>query len=167
MDGLPGTVVAAPVGDWEAVVATGGALRLRHGDTVVPVAEEVLHQLAWTADGDRLAYAARQPRTDADLWLVDLPSTTPRQLTDWIGSEDRPAFSPDGGQLAFVSGRTGLASVWVLDLESGASRQLTNVGLAHQPKPPVGFVPPPRTTLSWSAEGLSWQAQGRTWQVTP
>ena len=37
----------------------------------------------------------------------------------------RPAWSPDGTELVFVSDRSGNADIWTLDLESQKVRQLT------------------------------------------
>lgn len=75
-------------------------------------------------------------------------------------------MSPDGQSLAFVSGRTGVASIWVIDLITGATSQLTNVGL----KPGAGlgpsYVPPPvrpGSTLWTDAGQLIWDAGDSVW----
>jgi dipeptidyl aminopeptidase/acylaminoacyl peptidase len=43
-----------------------------------------------------------------------------------IGRASSPAFSPDGTQLAYVSDQTGVPQVWVMRIEGGAPRQVTN-----------------------------------------
>lgn len=98
---------------------------------------DVLHP-AWAPDGRRIAFAAdRGPDANINprlqLWSVGTEARTPRvrELVSLRGDADRPAFSPDGRRLAFVG--TDVAdppdhvnpSLWVMDLPSGAPRNLT------------------------------------------
>jgi hypothetical protein len=53
-----------------------------------------------------------------------------------------PAFSPDGRKLAFMSDRSGSQEIWVTDLETRASVQLTQIGSGLTGSP------------SWSPDGL-------------
>jgi len=178
MDGLPARRTLSPSGSYEAMVAEGGALRLRPAGQealAIPVDEGVSPDLAFAPDEAFLVYARRTPHNEADLWRVELDGGVPgeaRPLIQWTGTEDRPVVSPDGARVAFVSGRTGLAAVWVLDLASGDARQLTNVGLEGSPRapgaPPEGFVPPPDTaTFAWGERGLRWVAQQAAWSADP
>ena len=48
-----------------------------------------------------------------------------RQLTNDAFIDAQPAYSPDGQRLAFVSDRSGLLQIWVLELESLDMRPLT------------------------------------------
>lgn len=164
----PGRRTASPGGTWEAVVAEGGALAVRptgrFGDEV-PVDEGVDARVAFSPDETFLVYARRGTLPETDLWRVDLPGGAPVRLTDWPGSEDRPVVSPDGARVALISGTTGIASWWVIDLGTGEARQLTNVGVEQAPRqpghPPAGFVPVPEgTQYAWEAAGLSWVAAG-------
>lgn len=82
------------------------------------------------------------------------------------GRPGRPVFSPDGRELAFVSGVTGVASVWLLDLQTGARRQLTNRGLKPGAGLAASFVPPPVRVGStlWTDGGLLiWDAGDSVW----
>ncbi|MDP2313648.1 MAG: hypothetical protein Q8P41_12130 [Pseudomonadota bacterium] len=169
-DRAPGRRTLGSDGAWEAVVAEGGALSVRPAGAFgaeVPVDADVDARVA--LDGATLVYARRGDLVETDLWRVTLPDGVPERLTDWVGSEDRPLLSPDGRRLAFVSGRTGLASWWVIDLDGArpvpvaAARQVTNVGVTRG-RPgvaPEGFTPPPDgTTYAWTAGGLEWVAEG-------
>jgi dipeptidyl aminopeptidase/acylaminoacyl peptidase len=57
------------------------------------------------------------------LWLVDTKGGIPRG----IGQGKMPRWSPDGSKLAFYSMRSGGLQLWVLDLRTGDSIQITNM----------------------------------------
>ena len=99
------------------------------------------------------------------------------QVTNLPGAEELEVVSPDGTWVAFVSGTTGLASVWAQPLPTGAVPepipiQVTNVGLERVRRtlgqPPEGFIPVPDRanglrwiddrTLAWSAQGVGYTA---------
>jgi len=157
-------------GEWQAFVRDG-SLHLQAGDEPpVFVSDGVLPEVSFAPDGTSLVYA-REERGQSDLWRLALPDGEPERLLAWPSSEDRPAHGPDG-ELVFVSGVTGLAALWSLDLATGATRQLTNVGLEHAPRapgrPPRGFEPPPDAeTLRWDDDGVHWVADLRAWTVVP
>jgi hypothetical protein len=81
-----------------------------------------------------------------------------------VANPDRPAISPDGETIAFVSGVSGIAAVWVVPFDGGADPvQITNLGLESirrtPNQPPTGFIPPPATTaggIEFSGDMLEW-----------
>jgi dipeptidyl aminopeptidase/acylaminoacyl peptidase len=98
---------------------------------------DVLHP-AWSPDGKRIAFAAdRGPDSTISprlqIWSVGTDAAKPRvrELASLAGDADRPAFSPDGRRLAFIG--TDMEDppddlppvLWVMDLRSGTSRELT------------------------------------------
>lgn len=172
-DGIPAAQVGDPQSGWTAHIEAGGALRLDGpAGTQLAVEGRVLPGVAFSPSGEAAAFAMQTVGPECDLFLLPLEEgAQPRALTDWPGAEDRPVFSPDGARVAFFSGRTGWASLWVLDLEGGEPRQLTNVGIEDQPRivgqAPVGFVPPAQEHLAWTGEGIRWMADGRAWSVQP
>lgn len=117
------------------------------------------------ADGLRKVFvrrAAQGPLTELVVAEWDGAAWTESVRIAGPPAPDRPAISPDGETIAFVSGVTGVASVWVTPFEGGVDpTQLTNVGLhlvkrdpAH---PPAGFVPPPIDgSLTFDGDELSW-----------
>lgn len=110
-------------------VATGNLRRLtndKYGDL----------QPAWSPDGRTIAFATeRGDHTELDLlrlgpWriaLYDVATGGVTVLTGQDGLNINPQWAPDGKSIAFVSDRTGIANIFLYDLESKEHYQLTNV----------------------------------------
>ena len=113
--------------------------------------------LAWAPDGSGLLIAVKDPGERAaddapkvydrlryrsndaglfdlrrrHLWWVPLAGE-PRRLTDGDHDDGRPAISPDGRLVAFVSNRTAdrdrntVADLWVVPLSGGEARRITD-----------------------------------------
>ena len=125
-----------------ADVITGAAVILTHDDG------PAFHP-SWSADGSLIAYMVQYPLHNYALWIVVIDVTgrevdrfyiAPNMLT--IGGID---WSPDARQLVFstetmVSG--GVRHLYVLDIESGAKRDL-HIPVGH-------FL---RSTPLWTPEG--------------
>ncbi len=75
---------------------------------------------AVSPDGRHVAFSAL-----GDLWLHAIGGATER-LTDDPWTETDPAWSPDGGRLAFVSDRGGAMELWVWHAASGAIEQIAD-----------------------------------------
>jgi TolB protein len=90
---------------------------------------------AWSPDGEAVAFGGRR-NGRYDIYVVPAKGGKPRVVPGTRGGSD-PVFSPDGRSMAFyrfrseepAGGREGdrfdSASVWIVDLETGKSRQLT------------------------------------------
>ena len=66
--------------------------------------------------------AAYSPR---DIWTIDVETGEWQQVTDDGFDNERPAWSPDGEKICYVSGHGGTKELWVADLVGGNTRQLT------------------------------------------
>jgi tricorn protease len=75
---------------------------------------------ALSPDGKTLAFD-----WDGDIWSVPAAGGVARRLTQHPARDREPRFSPDGGQLAFVSERSGSPQVQVMPSGGGTPRQLT------------------------------------------
>ena len=64
---------------------------------------------------------------EGDLWLGDLVSGKAHRLTSDAGVESNPAFSPDGRSIAFVGEYDGDRQAYVISVDGGVPRRLTNV----------------------------------------
>lgn len=98
-------------------------------------------------DGSRVVYVRRwaddtEDRWRGNLWSVSSTGDDPRALTSGARSDGSPRWSPDGRRLAFVSGESGSAQIWVRWMDSGQMARLTN--LAEGP-----------SSLAWSPDGRS------------
>jgi Tol biopolymer transport system component len=78
---------------------------------------------ALSPDGDQVVFARH-----GDLYARSLADGTERRLTNDAGATDtQPTFSPDGARIAFRSERNG-GGLFVLEIDSGTVRRLTNFG---------------------------------------
>jgi TolB protein len=82
---------------------------------------------AWHPAGDRLAVTLSSNGSgDTDLFMLE--AETGRnlgQLTNASGIDVSPAFSPDGGQVAFASERSGGVQIYVMSASGGDARRVT------------------------------------------
>jgi len=63
----------------------------------------------------------------SDLHLLDVESGTVRRLTYSDSTNSAPAISPDGSTVAFMSSRTEKPQLWLLPLDGGEPRRLTDL----------------------------------------
>src|SRR5690242_11302272 len=81
------------------------------------------------------------------LWVVPVTGGEEKQLTSGVSGEDRPRWSPDGKQLAYISSQGGSSQVWVVDFD-GAAGNLTG-------------EPRRITSISTEADGELWSPDGQ------
>jgi Tol biopolymer transport system component len=106
------------------ISATGGEPRR------VPVSEGSLVNPIVAKQGNRLAVV--QYSDDENIWRVEIPKpkgrkTTPSKLIYSTLWEGHAKYSPDGKKIAYSSGRSGSAQIWICDSTGQNSEQLTNL----------------------------------------
>ena len=76
----------------------------------------------WSPDDRQLIYAGREPgQIKADLYTVPASRGKAVRLLAWEKStEQSPQFSPDGEYISFISDRSGMDALWLLELKTGA-----------------------------------------------
>ena len=137
----PGPARDSPRG-WLADGSGVVASRTRQGDdhvVVVPLdgspprrlgPEMAGHQHgSISPDGTKFGFDIHQGGGDATVWVQDLAgSGAPRQLTTENLENTSAAlmWSPDSRSIAYTSRRTGTTDIWVVDVGSGQTRQLTS-----------------------------------------
>lgn len=135
-------------------------LQHQDGPTVTILAEETVGLPAISADGARWALSRQAP--GPGLSALDVVELSAAGLTQKTlvseGSPDRVAISADGQWVAWVSGVTGVASVWAMPFDGGPAVQLTNRDLVRVlGEEPAGFVPPPHMSpLQIEASTVRW-----------
>ena len=105
---------------------------------------------SFSPDARRLAYSARDvSKVSAfHIFVRELPSGTPQQLTKGPSSDVGPVWAPDGGTLAFL--RIGEASTEciVMPADGGAERKVAEFG-------PAADAGQPMPAISWTPDGKS------------
>jgi TolB protein len=87
----------------------------------------------WSISPDNeIAYASRTG-AGYDIRIYDVATGVSRTITDGIGSNESPAFSPNGRHLAFTSTRAGKAQIFVIDRDGKNLQQITRVGMNRYP----------------------------------
>jgi Tol biopolymer transport system component len=103
-------------------------------------------QLAFTApwnpavsrQGNRLAYSTW--KVDTNIWRVEVPTAgrKPGEAVKVFSStfvDSEPAYSPDGRQIAFMSGRSGSREIWTVDSDGSNPEKLTSFGGPNTNRP--------------------------------
>jgi TolB protein len=76
---------------------------------------------------NEIAYASRSG-AGFDIRIFDFQSRTSRTITDGIGSNESPAFAPNGRHLAFTSDRSGRPQIYTIARDGTGLRQITKAG---------------------------------------
>jgi TolB protein len=88
---------------------------------------------AWSPDGTRIVFGRDVDRGGRQLFTASVAGGQVVQRTAEGQNED-PSWAPDSRHVVLKSKRTGKEQLWILDIESGVFRQLTNtVGGAQYP----------------------------------
>jgi Tol biopolymer transport system component len=105
---------------------------------------------AWSRDGTRIAFdvntdiepnAGGGPPADFDIFVVNADGSGLQRLTNALGEDQGPSWSPDGKEIVFHSDRgrsDGVSTLWLMDADGSEQRRLTAQG---------GFRP------AWSRDG--------------
>jgi Tol biopolymer transport system component len=83
------------------------------------------HSPQYSPDGKHLVFVSDRSGY-LELWLADAPDWGLRRLTHFDGSAvGSPQWSPDGQEIAFDLRAKGISNVFVINMNTGASRQIT------------------------------------------
>ena len=107
------------------------------GTNVVTLAPDLPRSYVgqYTPDGQTLVYVEEAPDLtgNGDLYSVDRNGSNLKRLTNgnnYVGTygTEMPSISPDGQKIAYVSKATGIAQVWMMNIDGTDQHQLTNLG---------------------------------------
>lgn len=117
--------VSAVLSSWEAgygmfVVRRDGSER----HVLDPGTDAALYP-AWSPDGKRLAFAAKQA-DNTDIYVMQADGAEVRRLTTHEANDNHPTWSPDGTRLAFHSNRHGNTEIYVMRADGSDVQRLTD-----------------------------------------
>lgn len=102
---------------------------------------------AWSSDGTKLAFSSDRGG-DPDIYVTDASGMSPHRITAFRGPDVSPTWNPKtNSQVAWVSGRTKLPQIYVMDTDGANVTRLTDGGYASAPSwSPNGTV----LTFAWN-----------------
>jgi dipeptidyl aminopeptidase/acylaminoacyl peptidase len=116
-----------------SMVCSGAAFgQTKHAITVEDLLK--VHRISGpevSRDGKWVAYAVSTPdmetnRGVSNIWMVSSADGEAVQVTQG-GRDNSPAWSPDGKHLAFLSARDGSSQVYVISMDGGEARKVTQL----------------------------------------
>jgi TolB protein len=88
---------------------------------------------AWAPDSKSLAYSSSRSG-DPEIWISNDEERGDHRVTSFRGPDVSPVFNPrSGAQIAWISGRTGLPQVYIMDSDGSAVQRMTDGGYASSP----------------------------------
>lgn len=106
---------------------------------------------AWSPDGSELAFYGScenggpyTPQGPFGIWLKHPDGSGARNLTAGVfGSDDDPAWSPDGRQLVFAWGDYSRSNLYIINRDGTGLRELTSTADVSATYPAWRPAPPP------------------------
>lgn len=88
---------------------------------------------AWSPDGNTLAFSSSRSG-DPEIWVSAASGFNPRRVTAYAGPDVSPVWNPKTGtQIAWISGRTGLPQLYIMDSDGTSVQRMTDGGYATSP----------------------------------
>jgi dipeptidyl aminopeptidase/acylaminoacyl peptidase len=94
----------------------------------------------WSPDGTEILYLSWVDKDTPNLFLMEADGSNQRPVLLSSDSQSNPDWAPDGKKISFVSDRDGQLNIYIIDLATKKTTQLTN-------KPDGNFTP------RWSSDG--------------
>ena len=89
---------------------------------------------AWSSNGARLAFSSDRPAGDSEIYTSDASGGDVRRVTNFRGPDVSPCWNPKtNAQIAWVSGRTGLPQIYIMDSDGANVQRMTDGGYATSP----------------------------------
>lgn len=111
------------------------------GPRTIMDSSEPIMSLAWSPDGQSLAYVSFEGKASA-VYVQRLTTGDRRRVSARLGINGAPAWSPDGGKLALTLSRESNLDIYVLDLGTQGLTRITSDGAID-------------TEPEWSRDGSS------------
>ena len=81
----------------------------------------------WSLDGGRIAFSSAEPFLESphDIFVMNADGSGLESLTDDLNLNFLPKWSPDGGEIAFLSVRDGNREIYVMNADGSGQANLT------------------------------------------
>jgi Tol biopolymer transport system component len=76
----------------------------------------------WSSDGQYIAFASRSRAGDWEIYRISIGENSPVRLTDRLGSDTTPVFSPDGLEIYFRTDASGSWQVRAMAVDGAHER---------------------------------------------
>jgi TolB protein len=96
-------------------------------------AESEADRPTWCSAFDEIAFSARTSSSGFDIKVYDFSSGQTKAITFGEGTNEGPAYSPNGRHLAFTSTRSGRVQVYTIGRDGKDLRQITRDGRNQTP----------------------------------
>ena len=97
--------------------------------TRLPTCRDDDQKIVFVSDRDSPEAGFAEP--NFEIYVMNADSTNQTRLTDSLGPDIQPAWSPDGTKIAFVSARDDSANIYVMDADGSNQTRLTNMRAAN------------------------------------
>jgi TolB protein len=88
---------------------------------------------AWAPDGNTLAFSSSRS-CDPEIWTCSANGFNLHRVTAYHGPDVSPVWNPKTGtQIAWISGRTGLPQLYIMDADGTNVQRMTDGGYATSP----------------------------------
>ena len=88
---------------------------------------------SWSADGRTLLFSSSRSN-DSEIYSSDVSGGNLHRLTQYAGPDVSPVFNPKtDAQIAWISGRTGLPQLYIMDANGSNVQRMTDGGYATSP----------------------------------
>jgi TolB protein len=88
---------------------------------------------AWSPNGNEIAYSAASSG-QFEIWIADSNGNLARRVTTFAGGSVSPVYNPkSGAEMAFISGRTGLPQLYIMNTDGSNVQRLTDTGYVSSP----------------------------------
>jgi len=88
---------------------------------------------AWSPNGNEIAYSGSSGGS-FNIWIADSNGNLARRVTSFRGGNVSPSYNPKtGDQVAFISGRTGLPQLYIMNSDGSNVQQMTDGGYVSSP----------------------------------
>ncbi len=89
---------------------------------------------AWASSGAKIAFSSDRPAGDSEIYSSDTSGGDVHRLTSFRGPDVSPCWNPKtNSQIAWVSGRTGLPQIYIMDSDGANVQRMTDGGYATSP----------------------------------